>query len=194
MDLSIRRLLTVVDDKFEEAGMRSDTLLRKVAVMAVVPNPHVGRYVENLAPLIEASRGIGVQMAKVALAAMGTHEIQSYGKGGIVGLAGEQEHANALLTTTFAEPFRDAMGGASAWISSMTKVAAPSTLIDVPMNAKTDVYVRSHYDGMTLVLPGAPLPDEIALIFCVANRGRLNARVGGLAYAETLKASAARPS
>jgi hypothetical protein len=84
------------------------------------------------------------------------------------------------------------MGGASAWISSMTKVAAPGTLIDVPMNAKTDVYVRSHYDGMTLVLPGAPLADEIALIFCVANRGRLNARVGGLAYADTVKASAAR--
>jgi hypothetical protein len=192
MDLSIRRLLTVVDDKFEEAGRRADAPLRKVAVMAVVPNPHVGRYVEDLAPLIEVSRGIGAQMAKVALAAMGPYEIQSYGKGGIVGLGGEQEHANALLTTTFAEPFRDAMGGASAWISSMTKVAAPGTLIDVPMNAKTDVYVRSHYDGMTLVLPGAPLADEIALIFCVANRGRLNARVGGLAYADTVKASAAR--
>jgi len=192
MDLSIRRLLTVVDDKFEEAGRRSDAPLRKVAIMAVVPNPHVGRYVEDLAPLIEVSRGIGAQMAKVALAAMGPYEIQSYGKGGIVGLGGEQEHANALLTTTFAEPFRDAMGGASAWISSMTKVAAPGTLIDVPMNATTDVYVRSHYDGMTLVLPGAPLADEIALIFCVANRGRLNARVGGLAYADTVKASAAR--
>ena len=193
MNLSIRRLLSVVDDKFEEAGRPADPLLRKVAVIAVVPNPHVGRYVDDLTPLIEVSRGIGVQMAKLALAAMGPHEIQSYGKGGIVGLAGEQEHANALLTTTFAEPFRDAMGGASAWISSMTKVAAPGALIDVPMNAKTDVYVRSHYDGMSLMLPGGPLPDEIALIFCVASRGRLNARVGGLGYTESVKSSAARP-
>lgn len=192
MDLSIRRLLTVVDDKFEEAGRPADPLLRKVAVIAVVPNPHVGRYVEDLAPLVVTSRSIGARMAELALAAMGPHEIQSYGKGGIVGLAGEQEHANALLTTTFAEPFRDAMGGASAWISSMTKVAAPGALIDVPMNAKTDVYVRSHYDGMSLTLPGGPLPDEIALIFCVANRGRLNARVGGLGYADSVKASVAR--
>src|ERR1700759_170187 len=172
MDLSIRRLLTVVDDTFEEANRPADRLLRKVAIMAGVRNPDVGRYVDDLAPLIERSKGIGARMAEAALAAMGPHEVESYGKGGIVGLAGEQEHANALLTTTFAEPFRTAMGGASAWISSMTKVAAPGTLIDVPMNAKTDVYVRSHYDGMTLVLPGAPLPDEIALIFCVANRGR----------------------
>ena len=190
MGFPIRRLMTVVDDKFEEAGRPADPLLRKVAVIAVVPNPHVGRYVDDLAPLVEASAAIGARMAKLALAAMGPHEIQSYGKGGIVGLGGEQEHANALLTTTFAEPFRDAMGGASAWISSMTKVAAPGTLIDVPMNAKTDVYVRSHYDGMSLVLPGAPLPDEIALIFCVANRGRLNARVGGMTYAASLKAAA----
>jgi hypothetical protein len=192
MDISIRRLLTVVDDKFEEAGRAADALHRKVAVMAVVGNPHVGRYVENLEPLIEASRGIAAQMAKVALAAMGPYDVQAYGKGGIVGVAGEQEHANALLTTTFAEPFREVMGGASAWISSMTKVAAPSTLIDVPMNAITDVYVRSHYDGMTLVLPGAPLPGEIVLIFCMANRGRLNARVGGLQYAESVRAFAAQ--
>jgi hypothetical protein len=35
---------------------------------------------------------------------------------------------------------------------------------------------------MTLVLPDAPLPDEVAVIFCLANRGRLNARVGGLSH------------
>ena len=26
------------------------------------------------------------------------------------------------------------------------------------------------------------MPDEIAVILCLANRGRLNARVGGLSY------------
>ena len=30
--------------------------------------------------------------------------------------------------------------------------------------------------------PEAPLPDEIAIIFCVANRGRIDARVGGLRF------------
>jgi hypothetical protein len=37
-------------------------------------------------------------------------------------------------------------------------------------------------DGMTLVLADAPMPDEVAVIFCLANRGRLNARVGGLSH------------
>jgi Amino acid synthesis len=183
VDFAIRRLMTIVDDRFEIADRPVDPVLRKIAIVAVVANPHVGRYVEDLTPLVEGSRAIGVRMAEAARAALGSHIAESYGKGGIVGLGGEQEHANALLTTTFANPFRDMVGNAPAWISSMTKVAAPGTLIDIPMNAKTDVYVRSHYDGMSLVIPDAPLPDEIALIFCLANRGRPNARVGGMSYA-----------
>ena len=82
----------------------------------------------------------------------------------------------------FAEPLRELLGGGKAWISSMTKVAAAGTMIDIPMNCKDALYVRSHYDGMTLMLPDAPMPDEIALILCLANRGRLNARVGGLRH------------
>jgi len=33
---------------------------------------------------------------------------------------------------------------------------------------------------MTVTLHEGPLPDEVAIIFCVASRGRINARVGGL--------------
>lgn len=188
MRITLRRLFTIVEDRFEQFDRPAEPPLRKVAVVAIVPNPHVGRYVENLSPLVEASRAVGERMAEAALAALGGREAQSYGKGGIVGLGGEQEHANALLTTTFATPFRDRIGGAGAWISSMTKVAGPGTAIDIPMNAKTDVYVRSHYDGMTLAIPDAPLPDEIALVFCLATGGRLGARVGGLTYEQSLAA------
>ncbi|MGE7472055.1 amino acid synthesis family protein [Bosea sp. NPDC003192] len=190
MDMPIKRVLTIVDDRTADQGSDAGRAQRKVAVVAIVNNPYIGRYVEDLSPLVEISASIGAQMADAAIHALGPYEAQGYGKGGIVGLAGEQEHANALLTTTFATPFRDRIGGASAWISSMTKVAAPGTPIDIPMNAKTDVYVRSHYDGMSLFLPDAPLPNEIALIFCLSSGPRLNARVGGLRYEESVKAGA----
>jgi ribosomal protein S12 methylthiotransferase accessory factor YcaO len=49
---------------------------------------------------------------------------------------------------------------------------------------KDALYVRSHYDGISLTLPDAPLPDEIAVICAYANRERLNSRVGGLAKGE----------
>lgn len=188
MNISLRKIAVIVDEVFEVAGRAPDQPLRKVAVVGIVKNPLVGRYVEDLQPLITASKALGDKLATRMLEAFGPHEVQSYGKGGLVGLAGEQEHANALLTTTFANPFRERIGDAPAWISSMTKVVAPGTSIDIPMNAKTDVYVRSHYDGMTIMLADAPQPDEIALIFCIANRGRINARVGGLVYEESLAA------
>ncbi len=182
MKLRIRRTFTLIEERRIEAGQAADVPLRKVAAVVVVENPYIARYVADLTPMVEASVALGRQVAAQAVAALAPYEAQSYGKGGIVGIAGEQEHANALLTTAFADPIRAAMGGGDAWISSMTKVAAPGTLIDIPMNSKIDIYVRSHYDGMTMVLPDTPLPDEIAVIFCLANRGRLNARVGGLTY------------
>ena len=182
MKLKIRRTYTFIENRGVEAGKAATIPLRKVAAVLVVENPYAGRYAKNLNPLIEASAALGRELAAMAAKALAPYNAQSVGKGAIVGISGEQEHANALLTSTFAEPLREALGGGKAWISSMTKVAMAGTAIDVPMNCKDALYVRSHYDGMTLVLPDAPMPDEIAVILCLANRGRLNARVGGLSY------------
>jgi hypothetical protein len=186
VNIKIRRSFVIVEERKEEAGRVADQPLRRVAAVAVVENPYAGRYVEDLTPMIDASVRLGQDMAQLALSGFGQHEVQSYGKGGIVGVNGEQEHANALLTTAFANPIRDMIGGGDAWISSFTKKGGPGTLIDIPMNHKDDIYVRSHYDGMSVVLPDAPMPDEIAVIFCIANGGRLNARVGGLTHREVM--------
>ena len=181
MKLDIRRLLCFTDHKEVEAGHRHDQPLRRVAAVAIVANPYAGRYVEDLAEAIAASVDVGAVLAKLAVEAMGSYKVESYGKGGVVGLGGELEHANAMLTTTFATPLREAVGGAEAWIPSFTKLAAPGSLIDVPLAHKDALYVRSHYDGVSVTLPpDAPAADEVALIVCLANRGRLNARVGGL--------------
>jgi hypothetical protein len=175
--LDIRKWLDFCEETPDPKG---GTPLRKVAVVAVVANPCAGRFVEDLQPMIAASRDLGAQMAKRAVAAMQPYKALGCGKGGIAGLAGEQEHVNALLTTEFAIPVREALGGGKAWISSMTKRGAPGASIDIPFNHKDALYVRSFYDGMTLTLPDAPAADEIALVLCLANRGRINARVGGL--------------
>ncbi len=185
--MQIRRVATIIEDHFYEAGRRAEKPLRKVAAIMVLKNPYAGQYVEDLSALTEASIGLGKKMGAQAIAALGGAPVEAYGKAGIVGLNGETEHANALLTTVFANPIRDAIGGGDAWISSVTKVAAPGTLIDVPMNSIDDIYIRSHYGTMSIVLPDAPLPDEVALIFCFATGGRLNARVGGLSVEEVRK-------
>jgi hypothetical protein len=45
---------------------------------------------------------------------------------------------------------------------------------------KDALYVRSHYDTITVSLADAPAPDEIMVLFALATRGRLHARLGGL--------------
>jgi hypothetical protein len=194
MTITIRRTLVIVEERREEAGRATNMPLRRVAAVAVVENPYAKRYVDDLTPMINDSVRLGEEIAELALSAFGKHEVQSYGKGGVVGLDGEQEHANALLTTAFANPIRDAIGGGDAWISSFTKKAAPGAAIDIPMNHRDDIYVRSHYDGMSIVLPDAPMPDEVAIIFCLANRGRLNARVGGLTHDQVVARKGAKQS
>jgi hypothetical protein len=193
MQLNIRRTCSIVEDKSEYGGRVALTPVRKVAIVAVLENPFASRKVEDLSPLIEASVALGEMMARRALDALGSYKVQSYGKGGIVGLNGELEHAAALLTTAYANPIRDAIGGGKAWISSMTKVAAPGTPIDVPMNHKDDVYVRSHYDGMTIALQETPMPDEVAIVFCLSSHGRIGARVGGLTHEEVAARENPRP-
>jgi len=106
MQIRIRRTFTVIEERREEAGRVSNLPLRRVAAVAVVENPYAGRYIEDLKPMIDASATLGKELGSLALSAFGDHEVQSYGKGGIVGVDGEQEHANALLTTAFANPIR----------------------------------------------------------------------------------------
>lgn len=179
--MKIRKMFTQIEEVRSEAGIESDPPLRKVAVVAVIKNPHAGKPFEtNLQALTDASADIGRQMAEVARTAMAPYRAVSYGKGGVVGLDGEQEHLVAMLTTVYGNVMREAIGGGKAWISSFTKRAAPGATIEIPLAHKDALYVRSHYDGMSVHLPDAPLPDEIAMICVYANRGRLNARVGGI--------------
>ena len=184
--MNVRKIMTYQEDLFGEGGRETDAPLRKIAVAAIVENEFAGRWVEDLSPLVEASEELGRRIAALGVDAMGPYAVESYGKAAVVGLAGEQEHGAALLTTIYGNVLRDAVGGGAAWISSATKRAQPGASIDIPLAYKDALTVRSHYDAMSITLHDAPLADEIAVICCFANRGRLNHRVGGLAAADAL--------
>jgi hypothetical protein len=49
MEIKIRRNFVVVEERREEAGRVANQPLRRVAAFAVVENPFVSRYVEDLA-------------------------------------------------------------------------------------------------------------------------------------------------
>src|SRR6478752_2602345 len=182
--MQIKRTLAFIDDVAIEAGQTVNPPLRKVAVVAIIDNPFAGKFEKDLSPLTKASEEIGRHISNMAIALLAPHKPESYGKGAIIGINGEQEHGVAMLTTVFGNVMRDAAGGGKAWISSITKRAAPGSTIDIPLAHKDALYVRSHYDGITITIPDAPLPNEIAVICAYASRGRPNHRVGGLAVSE----------
>lgn len=178
--LEVRKWVTVVEEIHQEVGRSDDgPPLKKVAVCAVVGNPFAGQYVQDLSQLIEDSGPLSEELCRRAAEALG-EPVESYGKGGLVGTNGDQEHINALLTSVMGDILRKYAGGGKAWVPSMTKRVHAGDEIDIPLAFKDALYVRSHYDGITVSVPDAPGPDEIVMIAAYTNRGRLNARLGGI--------------
>jgi hypothetical protein len=182
----VRSWHSFVQETVHELGPAPEQPLIKAAVAVVIENPFAGRWVDDLSPLTDPSASLGTELGSRALALLGGRPAESYGKGGIAGLDGEQEHVVACVTTIFGNALRDAIGGGEAWISSATKSASAGTSIDIPLAYKDEVYVRSHYDAITVSLPDAPRPDELVIIAAVATGGRVNARVGGITVADVL--------
>ena len=182
--MQIKRIFTFIENVDAEAGKPVNPPLRRIAVAALIDNPFAGRYEHDLSPLTKASAEIGRHICQLAVSLLAPYKAESYGKAAIIGTSGEQEHGVAMLTTVFGNVMREAAGGGKAWISSFTKRAQPGATIDIPLAHKDALYVRSHYDGITVMLPDAPLPNEIAIICAYANRGRPHHRVGGLAAGE----------
>lgn len=156
----------------------------KYLIAACVQNPFAGRYVEDLSLWIEASPALGVEIGRRLNAITGGRAIESYGKAVVVGIDGEYEHGNALLTNPAANPVRDAVGGGKSWVPSTGKRGGPGTILDIPLAHKDALYVRSHYDTMTVSFDDAPNRDEVIVCWAFATRGRLNARLGGLQVAD----------
>ena len=186
IDFVIRRWYTYVDEtSSDEFGVpRAGGPVTRIVVAAVLRNPCAGRDVADLSGYIDASRELGAAVGARLQRALGGARVEGYGKACVVGMNGAYEHGNMLLTTTFANPVRDALGGAEAWIPSTGKRGGPGDAIDIPLAHKDALYVRSHYDTISLTFPDAPSPDEIVIAFAASTGGRPNARVGGISAAE----------
>ncbi|QZI73087.1 amino acid synthesis family protein [Pseudomonas protegens] len=164
-----------------ESGQLADgEPLFKYAIAAAIHNPYAGRYSESLEQLVEPSPLLGEEFGRRIRQLAGERAIVSYGKACVVGTLGEYEHGNAFLTNPAADPIREALGGGKSWVPSTGKRGAPGVTVDVPLAHKDALYVRSHYDSLSLSFNDGPSPDEILIIWAFATRGRLHARLGGL--------------
>jgi hypothetical protein len=183
--IEIREIFTQVEEIFHEFGPPPPKPLKRGAVAAVLGNPFAGRYEPNIVPMMEALNPLGLEMSRRLVAALGVapSEIQGYGKGAIIGAAGELEHG-ALWHVPGGYAMREVLGGAKAIVPSAKKVGAPGTRLDVPVTHINASYVRSHFDAMEVSVPGAPAADELIYILVMTTGPRVHERVGGLRATE----------
>jgi hypothetical protein len=187
--MEIRKIVTIVEETHQEMEKPVQPPTRKAAALAVIKNPFVDRYEDNLDPLISIGDELGALLGKKCVEVLGIQpsEAQSYGKGAIVGTGGELEHAGAILHPKLGGPFREAVGGGKAIIPSSKKMGIPGTWLDVPVHFKDAAFVRSHFDAMTVSVYDAPRHDEIVVALVVTDSGRPLPRIGGLTREEAKK-------
>jgi len=178
--VEIRKLVTVIDEIRTEAGRPISPPIVRVITAAVLENPHANEYAEDLTDLSEASVELSHLLATTAVAHLAGRPVHSYGKGGIVGTAGELEHVAAMLHPKFGAPFREACGGGKSIIPSAKKRGAAGITLDIPVHYKDAAFVRSHFDAVELRIVDAPTPSELVIAVAVTDGGRPLPRVGGL--------------
>jgi hypothetical protein len=184
-EVHVRKRLTTVEEIFHEGGPIASVPLRRAATLAVIQNPFAGRYVENIAGFMDDLKQLGFEMARTLIAALGgdSRAVEGYGKGAIVGSAGELEHG-ALWHVPGGYGMRELLGGAKAIVASTKKVGGPGTRLDIPVTHINASYVRSHFDAMEVAITDAPRADEIVLALVMTSGPRVHARVGGLKASE----------
>jgi len=175
--MGIRRLLVTRDVVYSAAGKSAPRPITRAIALAVIHNPFAGRHVENLSPLFD----VGAELAELVmpqLVALLPRKAESYGKGAIVGVNGDLEHAAALCHPKMGKPMRAALGGGEALIPSTQRVAGAGATLDLPLGHKDNGWSFEHFETVTVGVADAPRPDEIVIAIGIADGGRVNPRVG----------------
>lgn len=184
-EVKVRKFLVSVEEIHHEGGPVAHVPPRRGVVLAVIENPYAGAYHENIQPFMKDLEPLGLQMARKLLAALGgdPKAIEGYGKGAIVGEAGELEHA-ALWHAPGGYSMREVLGGAKAIVPSTKKVGGPGTRLDIPVTHTNASYVRSHFDAIEVGITDAPKANEMVVALVMTTGPRVHARAGGLAVAD----------
>ncbi|MGB3502757.1 MAG: amino acid synthesis family protein [Mesorhizobium sp.] len=179
-DFPIRKISILTEEIVHDGGSIAQTPRLRGAAMALVKNPFAGRFEAELQPAMDDLKPLGAMLTERLIAALGGPEgIDGYGKGAIVGTAGEIEHG-ALWHVPGGYAMRERLPATKAIVPSAMKVGGFGASLDVPLGHANAAYVRSHFDAMTVTMADGPRPDEIVFVLVMARGGRIHSRMGGL--------------
>jgi Amino acid synthesis len=182
--LSIRKTVTYIENVAHDGGPPPAKPLRKGAIAAIVANPFAGRYAEDLSEWLEALAPLGDRLAQELLDAMGVPaaEIESFGKGAIVGVNGDIE-AGAAWHPTGGGGLKRLLG-VPGFVTAGQIIGNVGAHLHIPLVSVYSPWVRSHFDSVDISVADGPRPDEILFALAMANGGRIHARLGGVTFDE----------
>lgn len=179
--VQLRKITMQFEEIYHDGGPPPATPLVRAAILAVARNPYAGRYVEDLLPYMEALRPLGADLARRLIDALGGDAgvIEGYGKGAVVGTAGEIEHG-ALWHEPGTHAMRTALGETGAMVPSANKLGVMGARLDVPITHVGAAHARSHLDAIEVGVPDAPRADEIVFVLAMTTGARVHARPGDI--------------
>jgi hypothetical protein len=179
--VGLRKLVLYREAVVAEGGSRPSVPARQASVAAVVRNPWVGTatttdlstQARRIAPVL-----VRLMTDRLLDALGGAGAVEAFGKGAIVGTAGEIEHGGALiLTPYFGNLLREFLAGESIICVADARAGAGEPLV-VPLWHKTAAATRSHDQTVSARVPDGPRPDEIVIVAAASTGPRPHARIG----------------
>lgn len=163
---TIRKIVTLEEEIFEEKGVRLEKSVRRVAAAAVLKNPYAGKYVPDLSALIPFSEQLGKRLGKIVADKLGgMQKVETYGKAGVVGEDGELDNIQFILHGKLAAGYREYAGKmdvAKEFIQSTEVVGPMGTPLYIPMRNKYK-YDVNYIDTVRISIPDAPRRDEMII-------------------------------
>ena len=177
--MEIREIHVFAQEIARHSGRVVDPPSLRVAACAVLANPAAGRPAgDDFEKFVTTSVAIGEILTRRALDALDQRAPMAYGKGVLVGGAGDLEQGAAMIHCRIGLAMRAAIRAGSALIPGNAKLAAPGATLDIVLGGIDDGWNYDAMDTMEIRVPGAPRADEIVLAVAFAT-GRPNARLRG---------------
>ena len=177
--IAVRKRAVTVETVWHEGGPVAATPVRYGSALAVIANPFAGRYEPNLLGLQSELRGLGHELATELVGLLGRDQVQVYGKGALVGVSGELEHA-AVWHEAGGWAMRAVLGEPKAIVPANKAVVSAGYRLLVPVHHIDAAYVRSHFSSVEVGVQDAPRPNELLFAIVMGTGPRVHARIGGL--------------
>jgi Amino acid synthesis len=176
----VRKYVVHVESVHHDGGSRVEPALRKGVCGAVIANPYAGKYQADLTEWMEALRPLAVDLTERLLDALrvGPEAIQAFGKGAMVGVDGEHEHA-AVWHAPGGHGLKSVLK-VRGFVTAGQAMGAVGASLHIPLVYVNSPWVRSHFDAIDVSIADAPRPREIVFALAVSTGGRVHARLGGL--------------